>query len=85
MDHIAFTKMSRVNIKTRDNDLIDDKLLGKIFNDYQESVKCLDPNADYFYYLMCSTNNNTEIETESNRHYLEFKQDCQEMSVFLET
>lgn len=42
MDHIAFLKMSRVNIKTRDNDLIDDKKMKLIIKDYLRSVLCTD-------------------------------------------
>ena len=74
MDHIAFLKMSRVNIKTRDNDLIEDKKMKDIIVDYHRSVLCTDckpsPSKhspakqdfelpDNFYYLMCQTNNNT--------------------------
>ena len=85
MDHIAFTKMSRVNIKSRDNDLVDDKKLGELMPEYVKSVKFNGGEMpDHFYYLMCSTNNNTVIETESNRHMLEFKSDCYEMSEFLD-
>ena len=42
MDHIAFLKMSKVNIKTRDNDLIDDKKMKDIIVDYHRSVMCTD-------------------------------------------
>ena len=38
MDHIAFTKMTKVNIKTRDNDLIEDTKLCEVINDYIHSV-----------------------------------------------
>lgn len=66
MDHIAFTKMSRVNIKTRDNDLIEDDKLHLAIQDYKNSVDCShlennkdDDLPDNFYYLICTTNNNT--------------------------
>jgi hypothetical protein len=42
MDHIAFTKMSRVNIKTRDNDLVDDKKMNEVMDEYLNSVRCKD-------------------------------------------
>ena len=64
MDHIAFIKMSKVNVKTRDNDLIEDKKMTGIFKEYLHSVLCTDfgendQMPDNFYYLMCQTNNNT--------------------------
>jgi hypothetical protein len=63
MDHIAFTKISRVNIKTRDNDLIEDKKMKDVISDYKDSVyievDAVEDLPDHFYYLMCSTNNNT--------------------------
>ena len=85
MDHIIFTKMTRVNIKTRNNDLIDDKKFKEVLPLYQASVDCTSITKsqqlpDDFYYLMCHTNNNTQIETETNRHFTEFKEDCNEMS-----
>ena len=42
MDHIAFTKMTRVNIVTRDNDLIEDTKLSEVLDDYVTSVNYLD-------------------------------------------
>ena len=82
--------MSRVNIKTRDNDLIEDEKLHLNFEAYKNSVACShlennesDDLPDHFYYIMCTTNNNSQIETESNKHFTEYKEDCKEMSEFL--
>ena len=72
--------MSKVNIFTRDNILVDDKKLFEVLPFYSKSVECSDilnkklnidrsDLPDHFYYLMCQTNNNTLIETESNRHF----------------
>lgn len=72
--------MSKVNIYTRDNILVDDKKLFEVLPFYTQSVECNEIKnkklnidsfelPDHFYYLMCSTNNNTLIETESNRHF----------------